>query len=169
MKELHFLVVLVVIVFLVAMLVLLPGCGKETAERKTTVQAGTPPIPAVPRDLDSALVARGAKIYRAHCAECHGANAEGAPNWHAKGADGKYPAPPLNGTGHAWHHPASALKWTIREGTAKLGGNMPPWKDTLPDRDIEAVIAWFQSLWPEEVYKNWVVMDGRARQDRSTR
>lgn len=115
------------------------------------------------RVTDAALLARGAQIYKANCALCHGANAEGAPNWHKPGPDGKYPAPPLNGTGHDWHHPMSALKWTIREGTGKLGGNMPAWKGKLSDSDIEAVIAWFQSRWPEEVYKNWTLIEEKAR------
>ncbi len=164
MKELHFLVVLVVVLFLLAMLLLLPGCGREPAEEKAAVATATPPISATaPNGLDPALVARGAGIYKANCATCHGANAEGAANWHLKGSDGKYPAPPLNGTGHDWHHPTSALKWTIREGTGKLGGSMPAWKDKLSDSDIEAVIAWFQSLWSEEVYKNWARMDAEAR------
>lgn len=163
MKELHFLVVLVVVIFLLAMLLLLPGCSKEPADGRTSGPATAPPVPgSAPHSLDPALVARGAGIYRANCAVCHGANAEGAPNWHRPGADGKYPPPPLNGTGHDWHHPASALKWTIREGTGKLGGNMPAWKGKLSDADIEAVIAWFQSRWPEEVYRNWALMDARS-------
>jgi mono/diheme cytochrome c family protein len=166
MKELHMLVVLIVVIFLVAMLLLLPGCGRTPAEEKAAAPAPTKLAPATaPHGLDAAKVARGAQLYKANCAVCHGANAEGAPNWHRPGPDGKYPAPPLNGTGHDWHHPTSALKWTIREGTGKLGGNMPAWKDKLTDGDIEAVIAWFQSLWPEEVYKNWALMDAKARRE----
>lgn len=170
MKELHLLVVLVVVIFLLAMLLFLPGCGKKPVEEKAAAPVATESMTVTAaHGLDVPKVARGAQVYKAHCAACHGANAEGAPNWHRAGPDGKYPAPPLNGTGHDWHHPTSALKRTIREGTGKLGGNMPAWKDKLTDSDIEAVIAWFQSRWPEEVYKNWALMDGRARQDRSSR
>lgn len=159
MKELHMLVVLIVVIFLVTMLLLLPGCGRTPAEEKAAA-----PAPAIaPHGLDAAKVARGAEIYKANCATCHGANAGGAPNWHRPGPDGKYPAPPLNGTAHDWHHPMSALKQTIREGTAKLGGSMPAWKDKLGDADIDAVIAWFQSRWPEDVYKNWAQMDEKVR------
>ncbi len=145
---------------------LLAACGEDGGKPAAGPAAATPAVvtaTATPiRVTDAGQLTRGAKIYKANCAVCHGANAEGAPNWHRQGPDGKYPAPPLNGTGHDWHHPTSALKWTIREGTAKLGGNMPAWKDKLPDSDIEAVIAWFQSLWPEEVYKNWVLIDARS-------
>ena len=90
--------------------------------------------------------------------------AEGAPNWHQKGADGKFPPPPLDATGHGWHHPKSALVQTIKEGTVKLGGGMPAWKGTLTDDDIEAVLSWIQSRWPEDVYKSWAFMDEKARQ-----
>ncbi len=152
---------------LLAAALMLVACGENGGK-----PAANPPLVAtsVPaRVTDTAQLARGAKIYKVHCAECHGANAEGAPNWHVKSPDGKNPAPPLNGTGHDWHHPMAALKWTIREGTAKLGGNMPAWKEKLSDSDIEAVIAWFQSLWPEEIYKNWALMDSKAHQDRAPR
>lgn len=43
---------------------------------------------------------------------------------------------------------------TIKEGTLKLGGGMPPWGDKLSDEDIEAVLAFIQSLWPEGVHEN---------------
>lgn len=152
---------------LLPVVLLLAACGESGG--KQAVHQPAEAVTAPSRVTDTAQVARGAKIYQANCAECHGANAEGAPNWHRQGADGKYPAPPLNGTGHDWHHPTAALKRTIREGTAKLGGNMPAWKDKLSDGDIEAVIAWFQSRWPEDVYKNWALMDERARRGPSTR
>ena len=140
---------------------LLAACGENGG--KPVAESSAVAITAPARATDAAQIARGGEIYKANCAVCHGANAEGAPNWHRAGPDGKYPAPPLNGTGHDWHHPTSALKWTIREGTGKLGGNMPAWKGKLSDADIEAVIAWFQSRWPEEVYKSWALMDEKAR------
>lgn len=145
---------------LLPVVLLLAACGENGG--KPVAEPSAVAVTAPARVTDAAQIARGVKIYKANCAVCHGANAEGAPNWHLKGPDGKNPAPPLNGAGHDWHHPMSALKWTIREGTAKLGGNMPAWKGKLSDSDIEAVIAWFQSLWPEEVYKNWALMDERS-------
>ena len=126
-------------------------------------QAPPPTLTAAVRSADSDRAARGQALYQQHCAACHGARAEGAPNWHRPGPDGKYPPPPLDGTAHDWHHPQAALKQTIREGTLKLGGSMPAWGGKLSDGDIEAVIAWFQSRWPEDVYKNWALMDEKAR------
>ena len=45
---------------------------------------------------------------------------------------------------------------------------MPAWKDKLSDNDIEAVIAWIQARWPEDVYKSWVLMDEKALARAST-
>jgi mono/diheme cytochrome c family protein len=112
---------------------------------------------------DPALVARGGELFRQHCAACHGEKAQGAFNWQKAGPDGKYPPPPLNGTAHAWHHPMAALKRTIRDGTQRLGGNMPGWRDKLSDADIEAIIFWFQSFWHDELYQAWQHMDQAAQ------
>ena len=116
-----------------------------------------------PRVQDATQIVRGGKVYQQNCAQCHGVNAEGAPNWHLPGADGKYPPPALNGTAHAWHHPMPAHKHTIREGTLAIGGNMPAWKDKLSEQDIEDVIAWFQSKWPDELYQAWARNNARVR------
>jgi mono/diheme cytochrome c family protein len=116
------------------------------------------------RWFDAQQAARGARLFQENCATCHGTNAQGAPNWQQRGADGKYPAPPLNGTGHAWHHPLAALKAAVRNGTLMMGGSMPPWRDKLSDAEIEAIIGWLQSLWPEEIYAAWKRMDDQARQ-----
>lgn len=43
------------------------------------------------------------------------------------------------------------------------GGGKPAWKDKLRDADIETVIAWFQSLWPEDIYRQWRAMEEKTR------
>lgn len=113
--------------------------------------------------VDPARAARGAEVFRAYCAACHGERAEGAFGWERPGRDGKYPPPPLDGSAHAWHHPQAALEQVIRDGTWAQGGNMPAWRGKLSDADIRAVIVWFQSLWPESIYAAWADMDRRAR------
>lgn len=40
---------------------------------------------------------------------------------------------------------------------------MPAWSGTLSGADIDAVIIYFQSLWPEEIYQAWLDIDRRAR------
>lgn len=130
----------------------------QQAARTKTAAAGLPRLFSDPE-----MIARGARIYRENCARCHGERGEGAPNWRQRRPDGKWPPPPLNGTGHTWHHPLAALRMTIRNGTLAIGGSMPPWKDKLSDEDIDAVIAWFQSQWPDEVYQAWEGIEARAR------
>lgn len=128
-------------------------------------QPSTPPVPATPARpaVDPALLTRGQALYTQHCATCHGERAQGAFAWERPGADGKNPPPPLDGSAHAWHHPYAQLKQTIQEGTLRLGGSMPPWRDKLTEADIGAVIAYFQSLWPAEIYQAWADIDRRAR------
>ena len=101
----------------------------------------------------------GAGLYQTHCAACHGTRAEGAPNWQYPGPDGHYPPPPLNGSAHAWHHPLRQLFGFIHDG----GINMPALGHVLSRGEILAIIAWFQSLWNDEIYAAWDRMN-RAEQ-----
>lgn len=146
------------------MVLFLAACSEPpTVAKQSGTQVSTVPTAAVPHGLDALMVVRGGDIFKTHCAACHGANAEGAPNWQRKGPDGKLPPPPLDASGHGWHHPRSVLMQTIKDGTLKRGGGMPAWKDKLSDSDIEAVLAWIQSRWPEEVYKRWLEIEEQAR------
>jgi mono/diheme cytochrome c family protein len=110
-------------------------------------------------------VSAGAEVFKNNCAECHGINGQGAFNWTKIGPDGKYPPPPLNGTGHAWHHPLSMLFHVVKNGSPGGQGNMPPWKEKLSDEEMIAAIAWFQSQWPDDVYAAWLRTESRARAD----
>jgi protein-disulfide isomerase/mono/diheme cytochrome c family protein len=107
------------------------------------------------RWYSQADVDRGSILFKQNCSSCHGANAEGTLDWKKTDSNGKYPPPPLNGTAHAWHHSKKLLKKTILEGGAKLGGLMPPFGDKLSDQDIDAVIAFMQSKWTDDVYQKW--------------
>ncbi|MCP4765911.1 MAG: thioredoxin fold domain-containing protein [Gammaproteobacteria bacterium] len=98
---------------------------------------------------------RGEKLFRQNCAGCHGQNAEATPDWKKTDADGNYPPPPLNGTAHAWHHDLDLLRRTVREGGAKLAGQMPAFEGTLDAEEIDSVIAFFQSKWPDDLYQRW--------------
>ncbi len=108
-------------------------------------------------------VTQGAKVFQENCASCHGKTGGGAPNWKQMGKDGKYPPPPLNGTGHAWHHPLNMLFYTVKNGSPGGQGNMPAWKDKLTDDEIVAAIAWFQSRWKDEIYQAWAQTDLASR------
>ncbi len=133
-------------------LALLTACGEQAA----------PPTPAGPGPGAAPdVLATGERLFRQHCARCHGENAEGAPDWRKQRPDGSFPAPPLNCTGHAWHHSMDVLRMTIREGTARLGGTMPAWGGTLSEAEIDAIIHWFQAKWSPEIYRQWQEIDRR--------
>jgi len=100
-------------------------------------------------------LAQGETLFRQYCAACHGQNAEATPDWKIADDNGKYPPPPLNGTAHAWHHDLDLLRRTVREGGTKLGGQMPAFEGKLDPAQIDSVIAYFMSKWPDETYQRW--------------
>jgi|TARA_B110000263_G_scaffold147189_1_gene127678 hypothetical protein len=79
-----------------------------------------------------------------------------ATDWQKRGEDGKFPAPPLNGTAHILHHSISALAKTIQIGTSGIGASMPARKSTLSEDDTFSIIIWLTSLWPDELYDAWM-------------
>ena len=98
---------------------------------------------------------RRAPLYRENCATCHKENAEGTPDWKTRDANGKLPPPPLNGTAHAWHHPLDILRSVVKRGGAPVGGTTPAFGEKLDEAQIDAILAWVQSHWSDEVYKIW--------------
>lgn len=134
---------------------LLACSSEEPSADLVKIDEPKAPLPSASRQNDFAQVNRGVKIYQTHCAVCHGKSAEGAPNWRQVNAQGKYPAPPLNGSGHAWHHPYKMLGHVIKNGSPGGQGDMPAWKDKLTDQQIGDVIAWFISKWPDQAYDAW--------------
>jgi len=120
-------------------------------------------------EIDPQRVARGQEIYGVYCAACHGANLEGQDNWRQRGADGLLPAPPHDETGHTWHHPDQQLFQLIKLGTeAMVGGDykstMEGFGDRLSDGDIDAVIEYIKSRWPEEIRRRQADITARAVQ-----
>lgn len=144
----------------VVLLVLgLVACDAPQSESGRTVE--TLSGPALQRIHDPQKVAAGEQVYRQYCARCHGANAEGHPQWRQRDAEGMYPAPPLNGGGHSWHHSTEWLQEMIRYGSQPGKGRMPAWDKRLSQAEIEAVVEWFQSRWPDRVYAAWYKMQHR--------
>jgi mono/diheme cytochrome c family protein len=111
----------------------------------------------------------GRGLFETHCASCHGIGAAGDPNWREPDVNGLNRPPPLNGTAHAWHHPLAVLYEQIVRGSASGVGNMPAFNDVLARGEVLAIIAYFQSLWPEEIYRAWQRMDKTARNKGSVR
>ena len=103
-------------------------------------------------------LAQGAALYAEHCASCHGADLEGAPNWRQSGDDGLYPAPPHDATGHTWHHGDQMLfDYTklggegllAARGITNFESGMPGFAEILTDDEIRDVLAFIKSTWPE--------------------
>ncbi len=129
----------------------LAGCSNET-----------PKVDTIPgRWYSAEQVEQGRALYAENCQSCHGGAAAGTSDWRKTDASGNYPPPPLNGTAHTWHHPMPILERTIADGGIPLGGVMPGFSDKLSQEESRATIAYFQSLWPEEIYLRWQEINNR--------
>lgn len=139
------------IVTVVVAALLVGACGKKEPE-----------APAV-KDLTSALqnnrlfstesLFRGVRLFHEHCAQCHGPEAQGHPDWRNPKMAA---APPLDGTGNVWKRRKQDMIAVIKNGVKRNGDPvMPAWKDRLTDREIEDIITWYQALWPPEVHERW--------------
>jgi len=106
-------------------------------------------------------VQKGQQVFTQYCASCHGDKAQGVvKDWRAELPNGKYPAPPLNGSAHAWHHRLKALDGTIQRGGIPIGGTMPAFKDKLTRHERLQAIAYFQSFWSDKIYQAWLKRGG---------
>ena len=125
-----------------------------------------PPPQNVVRPLTETLfpverVANGAKLFQQYCAECHGPDAQGHPDWQNPKLTA---APPLNGEGHAHQRTQQQLVMIVKQGARRSGKDvMPAWKGRLSDEEIGDIVIWFQALWPSDVYKQWQKANAGAK------
>lgn len=103
------------------------------------------------------MVDIGRRIYGAECASCHGVNLEGQPNWQARLANGKLPAPPHDVSGHTWHHSDRFLFDITKRGPAAYpdgySTDMPAFGGRLSDEQIAAVLSFIKSTWPGDILR----------------
>ena len=108
----------------------------------------------------SLMIIRGKIIYENNCVSCHLVNLVGAENWKGLDEDGHRKAPPLNGTGHTWHHDDATLHNIIKYGLVKLvknyEGKMSGYEDNLKDKDIDSVLSYIKSFWPDDIYQQQI-------------
>jgi mono/diheme cytochrome c family protein len=127
------------------------GMGSSAARNHVAMMGGVPaPYTNVSNPLpqSAATVERGAAVYSASCASCHGATGLG------DGPAAKTLSPkPAN---LAWlsRMPMSRwdpfMYWTIAEGGSQFGTAMPSFKGNLSKDDIWAVTAYIQAHLPAQ-------------------
>ena len=145
------------------MLVSLMLVACEPADVTKLLTAPEKQATAIKRNLNPEQLSRGAVLFEQNCAECHGAQGQGAQDWQKPDKNGKFLPPPLNGLGHTWHHPMAVLTYTIKNGTGKIGGNMPAFAGKLTGAQIEDILVFVQAKWPEPIYEAWYRTDEMAR------
>ena len=114
------------------------------------------------KEADPEQIAMGEQLYQTNCLPCHGPGAQGQDLSAPMGGqrpDGTFFAPALNGTAHSWHHPKDVLFRIIKEGSPAKESPMRGFKDRLSDREIMAVMAYFQSLWPASIKERYAKMN----------
>ena len=135
---------------------LLASCASQGDDKPVVInQTAVPPLPT----LEAARVERGAELYAQYCAECHGANLEGALDWKRPLADGSYPPPPHDDSGHTWHHPDELLLKIIAQGGNPAGNSkMPAFGDDLTQDEIASVLDFIKSRWGTEArqFQWWI-------------
>lgn len=76
-------------------------------------------------------------------------------DWKSRNADGSFRAPPHDDSGHTWHHNDRVLREAVLHGGQRLGtlgtSNMPAYAGVLTDDEVEAVLTYIKSTWPEDI------------------
>lgn len=123
----------------IPLIILLAGCNPEEKNKNS-----------------GSTVLLGENIYNKNCLSCHGPKGQGlAKDWKVKDENGNYPAPPLNGTAHTWHHSPEQLLYTINKGGVEMGGQMPAFEKRLTEEEKKALIEYMYSLWPKEIQEKY--------------
>jgi len=124
--------------------------AKRSERHKAVLQGG---VPLEYRNLKSpypqalGIVREGAPLYAAHCAACHGADGLG------DGKVGLDLTPPPAMLAFMIDHPDAVdeyLIWSVSEGGAPFGSEMPAFKGTLSDRDIWKIVTYMRAGFPHE-------------------
>jgi mono/diheme cytochrome c family protein len=92
-----------------------------------------------------AAAADGKGVFASNCASCHGDKGQGAPNV----------APPLVKNSYVTGNPKAVIHTVLAgmNGPIKVNGKpwgsgmMPPWKGSLTNAQIAAVITYMRSSW----------------------
>ena len=120
------------------------------------------PVAEIKQIDDEVLYAQiqlGSQLYATNCASCHGEQLQGNPKWNiTTDEDGDNLPPPLNGTGHTWHHSPEQLFNIIKYGLkiynegykGKMQGN-----PDLSDEDVWSILPYIKYVWPESIRQKY--------------
>jgi mono/diheme cytochrome c family protein len=92
-----------------------------------------------------AAVAQGRTLYRANCAQCHG------PDGLGDGEGGRALSPSPAVLAFMITRPISVdpyLLWSVSEGGAQFGSDMPAFKDRMTREEIWKIIAYMRAGFP---------------------
>lgn len=111
------------------------------------------PLGPNPVSLTDEHLLDGVKLYRQHCAICHGTAAGKASA--SPVARGQYPRPPQLATDGVEDDPEGVSFWIIKHGIRLTG--MPSWKDSLTDQQIWTLALFLKhmSKLPPSASKAW--------------
>ena len=146
---------------LVLALTLVAACSSLPGEDTPTSSRVVSSIPAP---------LTGQKLFAVNCAVCHGASAEGRPDWRITKADGTLPPPPLNGDGHTWHHADGLLYRIVSRGGSILEdprypsfkSAMPAFGDRLSHEEIVEVLTYVKGLWEDKTSRGVPIRELQA-------
>ena len=120
------------------------------------------PVAEIKQIDDEVLYAQiqlGSQLYATNCASCHGEQLQGNPKWNiTTDEDGDNLPPPLNGTGHTWHHSPEQLfniiKYGLKIYNEGYKGKMQGTPD-LSDEDVWSILAYIKYVWPESIRQKY--------------
>ena len=119
---------------------------------------------------ETATISLGHKLYNERCSSCHGKHLEGQPNWKNPLPSGRLPAPPHDQSGHTWHHDDTTLIGITKLGLRPYVGDtyesdMPAFGTLLHDEEIQAIIAYIKSTWPdrERLYQQQITQQTHSK------
>ncbi len=101
------------------------------------------------RDAVSEQISAGRLLFKDNCQACHGIKGAGLnpDKLPAQNANDLPPAPALDDSAHAWHHPDDQLVETILDGSPR-NKLMVAWKDHgLSRENAVSLVAYMKSLW----------------------
>ena len=128
-----------------------------TPPSKPAPLLGNQDIPPAP-PLDAQKAAQGQELYSRYCAECHGVNGEGQPDWKIPNEDGSLKPPPHDVSGHTWHHDDDLLLEIVLKGSDFPQSQMPAFGEQLSEEEAQAILEYLKSWWgPEERAFQWQV------------